>query len=85
MSALKIVRILVALKATVDRNVNSLCWQDFVALKALVDKNVNSHCWQHVNMGGGGGGGDGWKFWYAFLEKVPFLATIKHWPKFLDM
>ena len=69
MSALKIVRILVALKATVDRNVNSLCWQDFVALKALVDKNVNSHCWQHVNMGGGGGWGGQVKILVRFFEK----------------
>ena len=38
-SALKVVRNLVALKATVDR-------KHLVALKAVVDRNVNSHCWQ---------------------------------------
>ena len=47
-SAIKVVRILVALKATVESNVNSHCRQDFgSALKAIIDMNVNSHCGQN--------------------------------------
>ena len=44
-SVLKVAGILVALKATVGRNVNSHCCQNLVALEAIVDRNVNSHCW----------------------------------------
>ena len=37
-SALKVVRILVALKATVDRNVNSHCWQDSSSSESYGDR-----------------------------------------------
>ena len=40
-TALKVILILVALKATVERNVNSHCCQDFGSSE---DRNVNSHC-----------------------------------------
>ena len=35
MSSFNVVGILVALKATVDRNVNSHCWQDFGSSEKL--------------------------------------------------
>ena len=46
MLALKVGRILVALKTTVDRNVNPHVDRIFVVRKATVDRNINSHCWQ---------------------------------------
>ena len=55
MSALKVDRILVFLKATVDRNANSHCWWDFGALKARVDKNVNSQSLQDFGSSGNSG------------------------------
>ena len=45
-SALKVITILVALKATIDKNVNSHFDRTLVPLKTAVDRNVNSHCRQ---------------------------------------
>ena len=39
-------RSLVALKATINRNVSSHCWENSVSFEITVDRNVNSHYWQ---------------------------------------
>ena len=39
-------RSLVALKATINRNVSSHCRENSVSFEITVDRNVNSHCWQ---------------------------------------
>ena len=44
-SALKVVEILVALKATVNGNVNSHCWQNFGSSKSYI---VNSDSWREA-------------------------------------
>ena len=39
-------RSLVALKATINRNVSSHCWENSISFEITVDRNVNSHYWQ---------------------------------------
>ena len=46
MLGLPVIKVLVALKAMVDRSVNFHCWQEFVVLNATVISDVNSNCWQ---------------------------------------
>ena len=44
--ALKVVGILVAPKATVDKNVNSYCWQDLGSSLSYSRQECQSHFWQ---------------------------------------